>query len=142
MRLNLGDNVLVKAAKKDKLSSYYDPNPYVVTMIKGTMISASRGNHIITRNASLFKKIAVPQTNQQTEVRQSTEQQLALSGDDDVDEDIDPPSQAATQTPGVQQQPQQAIAAPGGNGVRNRYPPRQSRRLPQRFNDFIVGSVN
>lgn len=33
----------------------FDPRPYKITSIKGTMITAVRPNHMITRNCSHFK---------------------------------------------------------------------------------------
>jgi hypothetical protein len=60
--LMIGDTVLVRQRKRNKLSSYYDPNPYVVTDAKGTMITAVRGKHKIVRNSSFFKRVpALPQ---------------------------------------------------------------------------------
>ena len=35
----------------------FDHRPYQVTRIKGTMITASRPGHYITRNISFYKKI-------------------------------------------------------------------------------------
>jgi len=54
--LQLGDRVLVKTPKINKFSSHYDPVPYEVTNIKGSMITASRPGHTITRNIAFFKK--------------------------------------------------------------------------------------
>ena len=56
-RLRLGDKVLVQKPRTNKLSSFYDPHPYIVTKIDGTMITATRENHKITRNSSHFKKV-------------------------------------------------------------------------------------
>ena len=54
---NIGDTVLVKSERKNKLSTFYDPNPYEITAIKGSMITAERADHQITRNCSWFKNI-------------------------------------------------------------------------------------
>ena len=60
---NIGDEshtfntVLVKSERKNKLSTFYDPNPYEITAIKGSMITAERADHQITRNCSWFKNI-------------------------------------------------------------------------------------
>ena len=56
--LSVGDTVLVRQRKTNKLSSFYDPAPYKVVSVKGTMVSARRRGHFIVRNASFFKKIA------------------------------------------------------------------------------------
>jgi len=55
--LQLGDAVLVKQEQTSKSKSKYNYDPYRVTAIKGTMITATRGNHTTTRNASFFKRI-------------------------------------------------------------------------------------
>ena len=56
--LQAGDSVLVRAPKVNKFSSYYDPVPYKVTDVKGSMITAARPGHTITSNTSFFKKIS------------------------------------------------------------------------------------
>ena len=59
--IQVGDHVLVKLTKANKLTPNYDPRPYVVIERKGTMITAKRGcpHHVITRNVSCFKKLDV-----------------------------------------------------------------------------------
>ena len=52
--INIGDTVLVKQIKKNKFTTKFDSKPYVVTMKKGTMITAERIDHRITRNISYF----------------------------------------------------------------------------------------
>ena len=54
----VGDTVLVKKPKANKLSTNFDPLPYKIIEIKGTKITASRNGHDIVRNVSFFKKIA------------------------------------------------------------------------------------
>lgn len=51
----VGDQVLVLQPKVNKLTSRFNPKPYRITTIKGTMITASRKDHHITRNCSHFK---------------------------------------------------------------------------------------
>ena len=48
----VGDTELVREQKKNKFSTRYDPEPYTVARIKGTMVTASRPGHYITRNVS------------------------------------------------------------------------------------------
>jgi hypothetical protein len=58
-----GDVVLVKQDKTNKLTSPFEGKPYLVTQRKGSMISAKRGDKVITRNSSLFRKIQLePET--------------------------------------------------------------------------------
>ena len=55
--LEVGDYVLVKQNKTNKLSTPYNPNPMEVINKKGTMITARNDHREITRNASHFKEI-------------------------------------------------------------------------------------
>ena len=52
---NIGDTVLFKQQKKNKLSTRFNPNIYTMKHVKGTMITATSGIHSITRNVSFFK---------------------------------------------------------------------------------------
>ena len=60
-QLCVGDTVLVRQTRKNKLSAAFDPRPLKVSAKKGNMVTASRGNDSITRNISHFK--AVPHVN-------------------------------------------------------------------------------
>ena len=58
--LKCGDLVLVKQKKMNKLSTPYDPIPYIVEKVKGSMIVAERSSgkrKSITRNSSEFRKL-------------------------------------------------------------------------------------
>ena len=56
-RLKVGDHVLVKQRRQNKLSPPYDPNPYTITDKKGSMVTAQRGHSRIVRNSSFYKPI-------------------------------------------------------------------------------------
>jgi len=47
----------------NKLTSLYDPEPYSITKIKGSMITATRPDQEITRNSSHFKEVHVKTSN-------------------------------------------------------------------------------
>ena len=66
-RIMIGDRVLVCRPRLNKLTSYHDPNPYTVSKIKGSMITATRPNHEITRNSSHFNRIQRDVTHQEKE---------------------------------------------------------------------------
>ena len=55
--IQVGDTVLLKQKKQTKLSSKFDPVPFHVTRIKGTMIAVTRNGRYVTRNASFLKKV-------------------------------------------------------------------------------------
>ena len=123
--VRVGDTVLVKTPKINKFSSYYDPKPYKITNIKGTMATASRPEHTLTRNITIFKKTTATVPEQQEE-------------EEEDDDDIGLPTpvrQHQQQPPGNQQQANQQ---PPPQPQQRRYPQRQSRRLPARLSDFVV----
>ena len=54
---HVGDNVLVKQHKANKFSTPFNSQPYKITKINGSMITAKREDKSITRNSSFFKLI-------------------------------------------------------------------------------------
>lgn len=59
--LKRDDRVLVKRdGYVDKFTTPYDPEPFTIVNIKGSMITARRGQKTITRNASFFKIVDAP----------------------------------------------------------------------------------
>ena len=61
--LSVGDRVLVKQPRKNKLSSPFNPYPYRITAQKGSMFTAktSETDHEINRNQTHFKSITKKQ---------------------------------------------------------------------------------
>ena len=55
--LTEGDTVLVRQPKINKQTSKFDPKPYCIIQKKGSMITAKRDDHKITRNSSYFKLV-------------------------------------------------------------------------------------
>ncbi len=55
--MNIGDTVLVRQRKENKLTPKYNPQPYKVTARKGARVTVCRNGHYITRNVVYFKKI-------------------------------------------------------------------------------------
>ena len=58
--LQLDDRVLLRNKRENKLTPAFDPQPYIVVGRKGSMISAKRGERVITRNTSFFKHVGLP----------------------------------------------------------------------------------
>ena len=52
-----GEVVLVRQSKQNKLSTPYNPKPFIVEEKKGTMVTASNGSQTVTRNSLQFKVI-------------------------------------------------------------------------------------
>ena len=46
-----GDTVLCRQLKKNKLTTPYNKEPLIVTIVKGTMVTAGRNGYAITRNS-------------------------------------------------------------------------------------------
>ena len=53
--ITVGDLVLARQKKQNKLSTPFDPRPFCVIRKKGTMVPACRSGKYITRNTSHFK---------------------------------------------------------------------------------------
>ena len=56
----IGDKVLLKQ-KSTKRSPPHDPNPYTVTDVQGTQITATREGKVKTRDSQRFKQVETPQ---------------------------------------------------------------------------------
>ncbi len=55
----VGDVVLMKQLRQNKLTSAYNPQPLIVTDRKGSMITASNSRGPVTRNVSAYKRVNV-----------------------------------------------------------------------------------
>ena len=54
--IKAGDTVLVKQKKKNKYTTMFRSQPYKVIEVRHSRVTAQRGDHVITRNISNFKK--------------------------------------------------------------------------------------
>ena len=54
--IKIGDKVLIKQRKRDKLSTNFNTTPYTIVSVNGSRLTAERNGHKVTRNASFFKK--------------------------------------------------------------------------------------
>ena len=115
--MTIGDCVLVKQKRKNKLSTSFDPRPLRVTKIKGTMVTAKRENFTTTRNQSFFKLV--------------DDARLQSEGEEDYDDDND------YQTDGnehLEDENRNDDAVRPGQNPEARYPMRHRRR-PQYYHD-------
>ena len=55
--LSVGDKVLLKQPKQNKMSTPFKPEPLEIKDKKGSMITAQNAERTVTRNASFFKKL-------------------------------------------------------------------------------------
>ena len=81
----VGDQVLVRQRKRNKLTSRFDCRPYKIVAIKGTMITARRNDHHITRNCSHFKPFSgtLRETNTESDL-ESDESDDTMRGNEEV----------------------------------------------------------
>ena len=56
--IQVGDTVLIKQQRRNKFTTPFNANPYQVISKNGTMITAQRGNHVITRNNTFFNSLS------------------------------------------------------------------------------------
>ena len=55
--VRLGNSVLLKQKRENTLTPYYDPRPYKVIGIKGSMVTVKRGREIKSRNSMQLKRV-------------------------------------------------------------------------------------
>lgn len=151
--LKPGDQVLVKQQKKNKLTLPFNPKPYKIIRKKGSMITAQRGRHEITRNSSYFKAL-------QGDIQ-------PISSDEDEEEEILPTEQQKTMldnpTPSSMTTGQQTQQKPKEMNTSNNQPeipnnpqpetsdnsqseisnsprryPIRNKSVPKKYNDFIM----
>lgn len=66
--IEIGNSVLRKTDRREnKLTPAYEPNPYTVINRKGSMITVTNGDKLVTRNSSKFKKVNRPQVQSSTD---------------------------------------------------------------------------
>ena len=120
-KLRVGDKVLVnKAPRKKKSDSHYVPHPYQIVQTKGSMVTAQRERHKITRNSSQFKAVKV-------------EGPIILLSEDE-DEDAALGGEVQVDVGGDQNEARNDPRESDG-----RYPKRANRgQLPRKLGDFHV----
>ena len=79
--LQVGDHVLVKQPKTDKLTSPYNPKPFTINKRKVSMLTARQGSRQIVRNSSHFR----PLRNYQTVSKEEEEEENDTVPDTNTD---------------------------------------------------------
>ena len=74
-KIQIGDTVLVRQDKHNKLTTPFEPNQYVVTRRKGSMITAKRcsDGRMVTRNSSFYKLLVSSAEECHQQKREETE---------------------------------------------------------------------
>ena len=128
-KLKMGDAVLARQEKKNKLSSIFDPVPFKITAIKGSMITATRSSKTITRNSSFFKQVKSGDTTQTASTTNEEDYD-----DDDYDHAlVVPPGERQHNVP----QPGHPVQLPYAADTGQRRNPIRSRLRPTRFKDYV-----
>ena len=78
-----GSKVVTRWCRNNKSKALWDPLPYVVTNVKGTMVTAKRDNplHQLTRNSSKFKEINCENNEENTNIQDD----VVLDHENDVE---------------------------------------------------------
>ena len=136
--IQVGDTVLVRQPKKNKLTPYYNPKPMQVTAKKGPMLTAkqSGGTHI-TRNSSHFKKItAAGSSLQPLNVPENLPDDGGMNDDDLCPEPLD--DEHFLQSSDVQQPPDQPLPDSLASHQTPRKYPMRVRAKPSYLKDYVL----
>lgn len=127
-QFRVGQQVLRKQEKRNKFSPYYDPNPYTITKITGSQVTASRNGKTTCRNSSFFKDASTVQAGHY-------EDQTSIPG---IDDEIVPRQAVPSQAVPSQAVPNQAVPNIPRTSTSQRYPQR-TRQQPGHLKDFVCG---
>ena len=121
----VGDRVLLKQTKTTTKPPY-DPKAYIVEEVTGTVVTAKRGEKIVTRNVQRWKKIKERQAPTKQQVKETRRQEDSDEEDDDWEFDLTTPQ------PREQEQEEQAEAGEGpGQPEDQRHPQQAQRQIPK-----------
>jgi hypothetical protein len=83
--ISIGSRVLVQQGQPRKNVSILDPEPYTVVGINGSMVTAQRRGHNITRNSSFFKVVHWHDDSDDDVANQGTPPRSSTAPDEQVD---------------------------------------------------------
>ncbi|CAF1152152.1 unnamed protein product [Brachionus calyciflorus] len=66
--LKIGDVVLLKWNRSSKSDSLFDPNPFKVVKVNGSMITVERNGSLLVRNSSFMKPFILPKEDINNEI--------------------------------------------------------------------------
>lgn len=118
-----GDQVLVRQRKLDKLTPPYNPKPYTVVEKRGSMVTAKRDDHTITRNSSHFRSVSTPAPKEEEE---------------DVEPDPAPMQESVLEPPSSPSHSPIKHSSPGIS-LPVRKNPSRSAGMPKKFLDYELG---
>ncbi|KAJ8025023.1 hypothetical protein HOLleu_35112 [Holothuria leucospilota] len=118
-QIKVGDRVLLREKKRNKVSSPFNCNPYTVVEVKGSMTSAKRGEQIVRRNSSFFKPVNI-------------------ATDAPIDDDDDCPTTPDSQQPPVTDQVPPDLPTQTPHPQRRVYPRRNRFKLLQYHHPLYI----
>lgn len=127
-QLELGDHVLVKTERRNKLSTPFSPVKYEIVKTKGSLVTAKRGSHLITRNSSFFKKVG--EENGPIEVEEEPI-------DPDLDEIVLSDNGGSPIAPNDERLPNPLADVPKRTSTPMKRPVRE-KKAPVRMKDYVV----
>ena len=129
--LNVGDKVLIKQPKKDKMSTPFKPEPLDIKDKKGSMITAQTAEHTVTRNASFFKTL--PSNIPILPVPSDEEEQSTPLTE--AAETFEPVTPAEPVEPVTPAEPVKAVGSSEPPALRRSA---RTRRMPEYFKDYVT----
>ena len=120
--LSVGDKVLLKQPKQNKMSIPFKPEPFEIKDKKGSMVTAQNAERTVTRNASFFKKVP-----------SSAPIQLIPSDDE---EQPTPSSETADAAEGYHETDEAVEDEPETPPALRRS--ERTRRVPEHFKDYVT----
>ncbi|KAL5018211.1 hypothetical protein ScPMuIL_003933 [Solemya velum] len=127
-QLELGDHVLVKTERRNKLSTPFSPVKYEIVKTKGSLVTAKRGSDLITRNSSFFKKVG--EENGPIEVEEEPI-------DPDLDEIVLSDNGGSLIAPNDERLPNPLADVPKRTSTPMKRPVRE-KKAPVRMKDYVV----
>ena len=132
-QLQVGDSVLIRQAKRNKLTPRYSPDSMTVVEIKGSSVIASDGRKTIMRDGSCFKKLNQEETDEEEDVEERIRNEIVEEAEE---EEVQQP--AEIEAPDAEERGATSTTTPV---VQQEVVPRRScrDRVPKHLQDFVLG---
>ena len=136
-QLAIGDDVLVKQDRTNKLSTPFDSSPYKIINKNGSMVTAERPDKRITRNTSWFKKVSKQCGRGYKKATQEPGSEIEESVEF---EDVSQPDSSPNSEPNTPKTPVATRVSTNDHNHISDRPQRSNvaKRLPNKFDDFVT----
>ena len=134
-KFGVGDTVLIKQTKRNKLTPAYFPERMKVIEIKGSSLVVSDGHKTVMRDASFFKKVAEAGDDEEDDALE--EEEMIPEGNNELPQPDAEESAArspnATLDQGPNEEAPQEDDVPQESTTSSNRPRRENRRMPERY---------